>query len=436
MTASFRSTITYDDMHTLEINARPSHLSHTQELREAILLIFCTPVPEQCALLEGLSDRQWKPLLHWLDTSGLALYFLDRLTTLGLREILPPAVLSRLAQNLVDSRARIDAMIAESNAIQRSFQNIGLSYAVLKGFSLWPTSVPKLELRSQLDIDFLMAEKSSTEARKILEARGYHLHAISGRSWEFKANQSAAYTLKDLYKPTPQRSVELHIDIPDERKGSLLERTDNICFHGVCMPVLSPVDLFLGQALHLYKHLRSEFSRASHILEFRNHVIARYQDCLFWEQLRAIGEGDSRATTGLGFVTLLISQTMGEFAPKDLTCWTVDRLPAQMRKWIELYGFRTVFRSFTGSKLHLLLETGAQMPGSPSRRSLRRALLPLRLPPAIAQAEPNETPRAWLRRHHRQAYFILFRLRFHVIEGLRYLYESIRWRRHLRQLQR
>ena len=44
------------------------------------------------------------------------------------------------------------------------------------------------------------------------------------------------------------------------------------------MPVLSPVDLFLGQGLHAYKHVCSEFSRVAHLLEFRRHVLARRDD--------------------------------------------------------------------------------------------------------------------------------------------------------------
>ena len=91
-------------------------------------------------------------------------------------------------------------MIAESIAIQQEFQEARLSYAKLKGLSLWPSSVPRPELRSQFDLDFLVAEESAPEARKILEQRGYRLYVISGRSWEFKLNEKPGVSLKDLYK--------------------------------------------------------------------------------------------------------------------------------------------------------------------------------------------------------------------------------------------
>jgi hypothetical protein len=145
------------------------------------------------------------------------------------------------------STERTNSMIAESTAIHRSFQEAGISYAALKGFSLWPVSVPKPELRSQLDLDFLIAARSASEARRILEARGYRLKAISGRSWEFKSGTPGVASLKNLYKPTLHRTVELHLEIKDQEPDSLLARTGKLCFHGICMPVLHPVDLFLGR---------------------------------------------------------------------------------------------------------------------------------------------------------------------------------------------
>jgi hypothetical protein len=61
----------------------------------------------------------------------------------------------------------------------------------------------------------------------------------------------------------------------------------------------------------------------------------------------------------------------------------------------------------------------------------RHALLPSRLPPAIAHASANETLSARLARCRRQGDFILFRLRFHLVEGMRYLWESNRWQQYV-----
>jgi hypothetical protein len=420
-------------MHRRDSQTVTHIFSRTRHMREAVLVSFCTPVPERCALLWPLSTKEWKRLLPWLDTSGLALYFLDRMTELGWSEMLPVEVVSRLQQNLEDNRVRTDAMIAESVEIHRSFQRAGLSYATLKGFSLWPHSVHRLTLRSQLDLDFLVAEESAARARQILEARGYRLRAVSGPSWEFKTGRGSAHTLKDLYKATQPLSVELHIETGNPSGASLLQRVEKVNFHGVWMPVLAPVDLFLGQALHLHKHLSSEFTRTAHLVEFRRHVLTRCNDDTFWQALRASAEGDPKATMALGFVTALITHVMGDFAPQALACWTVDRLPPAARLWIDLYGDATVLASFPGSKLHLLLQKEMQAVGVPAKRSLRQALLPNRWPPPIALGTADEHLAVRIRRYRRQLQFILFRLRFHSCEGLRYLWESIRWRQHRRQ---
>jgi hypothetical protein len=408
-------------------------LSRTQQLREAILLTFCDPVPAECERLQGLGSREWQSLLTWLDTSGMALYFLDRLTQLGRCEMLPATVVERLQQNLLDSTERTNSMIAESTAIHRRFQDAGLSYAALKGFSLWPVSVPKPELRSQLDLDFLIAEGHAPEARRILEARGYRLKAISGRSWEFKSGTPGAASLKNLYKPTLHRTVELHLEIKDQEPDSLLARTGKLCFHGVCMPVLHPVDLFLGQGLHLYKHVCGEFWRTAHLIEFRQHVLARYDDRAFWQDLRWLAEGNLRATVGLGVIVLLISHTMGDFAPEELTCWTTDALPLRIRLWVERYGQQSVFANHPGSKLYLVLQHELERAGLTPKRPLSHVLLPCRLPPAIAHAPANETLSARLVRYRRQIGFTLFRLRFHLVEGLRYLWESNRWQQYVKR---
>ena len=399
--------------------------------REAALLIFCEPFPRQCFRLQNLSGREWRSLLHWLDISGLALYFLDRVVALKLTEWLPPSILARLQENLADNTERTHGMIAESIAIQQEFQEARLSYANLKGLSLWPSSVPRPELRSQFDLDFLVGEESAPAARRILEQRGYRLYVVSGRSWEFKLNEKPGVSLKDLYKALPSHAVELHIEsnVPD--RSSPLERAEKRDLHGCTMPVLSPVDLFLGQGLHAYKHVCSEFSRVAHLLEFRRHVLVRRDDYAFWSELRSKAGGSQRACLGLGVVTLLIAHVTGDFAPEALTDWTVASLPRPARLWVERYGRRAVFGSNPGSKLYLLLQRELEAAGVPAKRSFRQILLPVRLPPPVIRAFPNETFAVRLGRYRMQVHFILLRLRFHVVEGLRYAWESHRWRRQI-----
>ena len=159
----------------------------------------------------------------------MALYFLNRMTQLELCEMLPQPVLSRLQQNLVDNTGRMEAMIGESTAIQQDFQDAWTFLCHVERFLLWPISVPKLELRSQLDLDFLITETNAAKARQLLEDRGYVLQATSGRSWEFDISQNDSPTLKDLYKATQQRKVELHIETGNAGSRHLLPCVEKLC---------------------------------------------------------------------------------------------------------------------------------------------------------------------------------------------------------------
>jgi hypothetical protein len=86
--------------------------------------------------------------------------------------------------------------------------------------------------------------------------------------------------------------------------------------------------------------------------------------------------------------------------------------------------------SFPGSKLYLLLQKELSAAGMPAKRPLRQALLPRCLPPAITHAVDGEGLLSRMRRYQREIRFIFFRLRFHVLEGVRYFFESILWRQY------
>lgn len=424
--------VRFGDLRTKALSHKK--LSPDQLIRQSVLLSFLDPLPQQCLQLRTLSMSHWRHLLRWFDYSGLALYFFDRIADLQLGDLLPEPVFARLKQNLIDNTKRTQSMIAESIAIQQKFQARSVRYASLKGLSFWPSSVPKPELRSQFDIDFLVAEKDAQAARKILERQGYRLYATSGRSWEFKRNEFPGISRKQMYQDTGSWAVELHVESSDSSMPSLLERLEWRELGGFTMPVLSPIDLFLGQGLHVYKHICSEFSRAAHLLEFRRHVLFHRDDASFWNALQSNALENPRSVLGLGLVTLLITQAMGEFAPESLTSWTVDRLPRSVQLWVETYGHRAVLGSFPGSKLYLLLQEEIEASGLSSKRSIRQSLIPSGLPPAVIRALPNETFSTRLGRYRMQLSLIFGRLRFHLTEGARFLWESHQWRRQLNRV--
>ncbi|QMV20003.1 hypothetical protein GOB94_15930 [Granulicella sp. 5B5] len=402
--------------------------------RQAVLLLFCDPMPTQCLMIADLSHAEWRRLLHWLDISGLALYFLERLRHLNLDCILPSFVLARLKQNQTDNTARTHGMIAESIRIQTAFQRENVVYAILKGISLCPVSVQRPELRHQFDLDFLVAAESADTAKAILFRQGYRLYAQSGRSLEFKRDERPAISMRDFYKDQPGHSVELHVEANGDAASSRLARAEIGMLAGMKVPVLSPVDLFVGQGLHVYKDVCSEFCRTSHLLEFRRHILARSSDVAFWRELEIAGSSDTRTWVGLGVATQFITKIMGQFAPEGLTRWTVDRLPASVQLWSTLYANRSAFANVPGTKFYLLLQRELEGLGLPGKRSITKALLPLRLPPPVTRAAAREPMTTRFNRYSLQSTFLASRFRFHVMEGMRYVRALRCWREHLRRL--
>jgi hypothetical protein len=419
---------------TRDANKAIKRLSREQRIHETVLLSFSEPVPGQVELLLHLSPAEWRRLLKWLDVSGLALYFLDRLVQLGLYDRLPETAADRLQQNLENNAKRTHGMVEESVAIQRGFQAAGLSYTVVKGLSLSPESVPRPELRHQFDLDYLISEKSAPEARLILERRGYRLSAFSGKTWEFKINETPYVSVKDLYKDLSYRTVELHLEADTPGRDSRLDRSTTRDMFGIAMPVLSPVDIFRGQAMHIFKDVCCGTSRTAHLLEFYRHVLSRRDDNAFWHELRGRAEDDRSTCLGIGVVTYLVGSILGDFAPKALTAWTAEVLPPSVCLWVDRYGRHTVFGDHPGTKFFLLLQKELQNAGISGRSAVKQSLWPSRLPPVVIRGSSGEPFSTRIARYRVQVRFVFGRLRFHIVEGVRYTLESYRWRQHLDRL--
>jgi Uncharacterised nucleotidyltransferase len=406
---------------------------------EAVVATFREPVDRALRLLSPLSEGQWERSLYWLDASDMALYFLARIESLGLEEVIPAPVYTRLKKNLADNRNRYSFLLAEFIELNCAFQQAGIDFCNLKGFTLSPESCPDPALRCQLDFDFLVDGRDLKLCREILAKTGYMRTVATATEWQFEAGSSEMARIEDHYKPRSQRSVELHFTCTDAKphEPSRDERLDRMvlrAWNGLSFPVLTPEDQFVGQALHLLFHLRSACTRPSWLLEYKSSMSVRYDDRSFWDGVRERSQGTPRAAIAIGLATLLSTQLFGGDSPAQLNEWTLDRLPAPVRLWADMYGRKAVLADGPGTKLHLLLEDELTS-GDNSWQKKRRSLLPLYCATRIAIEDPNESLGPRLRREYYQARFLLFRLRFHLVEGLRYAIEAVRWRRCLAQRQ-
>jgi hypothetical protein len=411
----------------------------SKKVVEAVVAAFHEPAEESARRLSALSAREWERSYHWLDASGMALYFLDRVESSHIESVLPAATLKRLRGNLADNRGRSSAMCAEFAALNRSFEAAGLVYANLKGFTLSPESSPRPELRCQLDLDFLIDGAQLDLCRNLLRHYGYELAAATPDVWEFKAGSSELVSIKDHYKARPQRCVEMHFASSEAAphlpfRDLRLDRLSRHSWGGLTFPALAPADLFIAQALHLFKHLCSSCTRVSWLLEYQHHVAVRYHDQSFWNDVQRYARPHRHASIAIGLTTLLSSRIFGLEAPPQLEEWTTDRLPASVRLWADQYGRESILADFPGTKLYLLLQEELRVNDGSWQQTKRNSLLPLHRAPRILRTSSRD--RVW-KRVRGEAYqirFVLFRLRFHVVEGLRYLIEVSRWKRRLATL--
>jgi len=410
--------------------------NRTLRLKETVVASFCEPAREVAARLREFSASDWQKIQFWLDASGIALYLLDRLATLKLQHLLPEPVLMRLQENLRSNRDRTNALFEEAVAINHALQQKGIQFALLKGATLTPDSVPDSTLRTQWDLDFLVAEKDAADTLQVLRDFEYSLFAISGMTWELKAGTSGLPDIADIYKVRPYRSLEVHL-LPTQHDGTGNRQQDQLTrarmrtIRGETLCSLSPADLFMQQALHLFKHICGEYTRASWVLEYWRHVSARYSDKAFWREVKSLADDEPLADVAIGAVTLLTTHLFGEFAPFELTDWSMNRLPSAIRLWVETYGCRAVMSEFPGSKLYLLLRQQLHAQQKSNRGHLRGLIFPAHLPPKITHGKTNKGLLSRLMQYRAQANFIFVRLRFHVVEGLRYSVESPRWQRRL-----
>jgi hypothetical protein len=384
--------------------------------------------------LSRFSARQWQENFPWLDATGLALYLLNRLRSIEVAGAIPDSILAQLELRHADNEQRTTALFKEFARINAAFQDAGLQYVNLKGFTLVPDYCPDLSLRCQMDFDCLLHERHAQQCQDLLRALGYSLMASNAHVMEFKSHAGSIPHVRDLYKARPQHAVEVHLcdDARVEFQASLLRRSRILSVNGIDFPALAAEDMFLGQASHIFRHIRSEWTRISWLLEFRHFIVARREDAGYWNDVRTSVERAPGGALAVGAALSMAEKAFGQFAPAELREWTEESLPPTVALWIERYGDDMLLAGFPGSKLYLILES--ELDGGPEMSStIRRRLLPMRGPARVTAVASGGISRRFEAYRFQSRYFF-FRLRFHLAQTPRYLFEAWRWKRHSRGL--
>jgi hypothetical protein len=387
------------------------------------------------------SERNWTSLLRWLDDSGMAFYFLQRLQDEGAAESVPGWVLSQLKQDFLANQHRSDYLRQRFAFLNQAFGDAGLKYAVLKGFSHVPQFCPNAALRHQGDLDYLVDERSLPTAQRLLEAAGYRLKpAISDQEFVYLLAGVDAPSHGRCYAPE-FHAVELHLDVWDSDLNRLpmmdrlfsVERTAVRQIGELSFPALNEQDAFLLQVVHTCSHLFTYWIRMSCLYEIAYFLTRRASDVDFWNQV-ADKVGDNLVLQELTVVVSeLVAKLFAAPLPQLIQEWGQAVRPA-IRVWIDNYAQQCAFSDlpvhrfnpFPQSKLILFLHQ--QYEGLCTEQNLVRnqLIVPTRL--VRMRRAVTEKPSLLLSRKWWKRQRVVRRGMFHALSGIRYAVEIPRWR--------
>ena len=375
--------------------------------------------------IEQFSPRQWERVLQWLDDAGLAFYFLQKLKDTHTSDAIPASALNRLQQNFRSNQLRVDHMSHRFQSINNSFNDAGVRYTVIKGFSLVPQFCASAALRHQGDFDYLVDETSLSSAIQVVVQAGY-VPKDSDSSMEavFVTPIGKPSRGAEQYSLGSPHAVELHTDLweadlnrlPQIPKLPFLDRATAHHWNGLTFPALDDEDAFLLQVLHVCHHLFTFWIRMSSLFEIGYFLQGRAYDREFWDRIEQ-RVADSRILREfVVIVTELVSRLFASPVPPLIHAWAARIRPAS-RVWIEHYGRRCVFSELPAPALltsfaHCFVRRKKTVPGLERRLVETSTSCPAKHfspacgsslclgGPPLAMVESNEDPNRISHRHN------------------------------------
>jgi len=390
--------------------------------------------------LAAFSRGDWKRAQEWLDHSGVALWFWDRLKELGVPDAVPPEIGERLDRLIKDNTLRVASMAEEFDSINRVFELAGVEYAVLKGFALIPEYAPDARLRTAYDFDYLLPPDSMERVDQPLRNEGYiHRHEDAGHSLRYARSASTPRPFPQrnyLYSAALPRAVELHsrlwetepLMVPLPLPNDFLARKRLRNWQGLSFYSLAEEDELMFQVLHAIRHILTNWCRLCVFFEIAQFLERRSSDSVFWRRFYDRIRNIPPLPEMVGVVFSLAARLFAAPVPTVVDTEIMRNLRHPLELWVCHYGYDSALANLADNKYGLFLHREFVPDAASWRKVRRRRLLPLQRPNRGARASSPKVS-ARLATGWRQASYVGRRLLHHSIAAVRYLWESRRWER-------
>lgn len=402
--------------------------------------------PAGLQVLRSASSREWQRTIKWLDHSGLALYFLQRVEAEG-ASCLPADILRQLTERKKNNEQRVARLKEISESINRGFERNGVRYAVLEGFSLTPEYCADPCNRAQSDLDYLIARESIVAAKNVLSEQGYLLKRLEGEELSFWIPAPEPTDAAQQYSPNGPWMVELHLSTWDQSLFRIPLKIAEPSFaelrmhkwNGFEFPCLPKRLVFAGQILHSFKHVLDGWIRLSWLFEIACFLRDQSDDRLFWEEFDQIVRAEPLLAEFVAIVTCLAVDLFEPRVPESMQKYIQDLRPA-VRVWLQEYAPGWLFERFpryeiclfSPSKLSMFLKELYCAPQADSGADDFRVLFPLHRLKRLVQRRNTQTTA--MRSIIYKTRWLALHSIYHAGATLRYMWELRRWRHRMQIL--
>lgn len=410
-------------------------------LRQAIVaeLAAANVHPFDFIFWRSFNDTEWSHVLDWLDLSGLALYFWQKMKVGDAQKHLPAYVQTRLSRCYRENCLRVKSIRKEFAALNMIFDGAGIQYAVLKGLALVPDYCPDPALRTQYDLDYLIRPEKLARAESVLQSSGYapkvtggdyHIAYVRPVSEVFPSQRPIG-----LYSAELERPVEMHITLWDPAEEGIaipltqdfLDRSQKHAWQESEYWALSEEDALIFQILHAFRHILHDWCRLSTFLEVSHFLRRRASDTDFWLAFRNRSTNLRWVPEASAVVFRIAQHLFGGYIPTDLNPQVGPKFSAVLDLWIKRYGLSGALENFRGSKNSLFLHREFVVDRSAWTYVWRRRLFPLRRPHNLPKVLANQQARPFVKKWAQHLHG-LRRFQFHAFSAVRYAWEYPQWK--------